>query len=374
MKKILIFGATPSQGGIETFILNICKTVSQDKKIYLFKFSDEKIAYQDSFVQDYDAKVLNEPNPGGLAGHFYRKIQYRKFFKNNQFDVVHINANSPSNYDFAKQAIASGAKVIYHSHNDSAESFAINQKFVKLIAFVRYLQRKQLAKLNVKRLAVSLNAAKWMFGTTDQVQIVPNGVDFNSVAFSKDKRDSGRQQLNIDSNDKVLLVASRLSQQKNVFKSLSVAKYAIENGIAQHFVIVGDGQERERLNYCINKIEPEIKHRIHVLGPQSDMQRWYSVSDVMLMPSLYEGLPYSVLEAQANGLTILASNAIPKQAILSQKLLHFIDIEESDEIWSQNISTLNINANRSNSIFEANNSIYALENFRGIMEDIYETI
>lgn len=98
---------------------------------------------------------------------------------------MHINANSPSNYDFAKQAINSGAKVIYHSHNDSAESFVINQKFVKLITFVRGLQRKQLARLDVKKVAVSPNAAKWMFGTTDGVQIIPNGVDFDSVTYSQ---------------------------------------------------------------------------------------------------------------------------------------------------------------------------------------------
>lgn len=374
MQKILIFGATPSQGGIETFILNICNTINKDKKIYIYKFSDEKIAYQDTFIHDYNVEILNEPNPGGLVGHFYRKVQYRSFFKNNQLDVVHINANSPSNYDFAKQAINSGAKVIYHSHNDSAESFVINQKFVKLIAFVRSLQRKQLAGLDVKKVAVSLNAAKWMFGTTDGVQIIPNGVDFDSVTYSPIKRIDGRNQLKIGDHDKVLLVASRLSQQKNVFKSLSVARSAIENNIAQHLIIVGDGQEMARLRDCVSKFDNELKARIHILGSQDDMQRWYSVSDVMLMPSLYEGLPYSVLEAQASGLNILASRAIPKEAMLSQKLLHFVDIEDSDDVWAQKISTLDIKADRSHAIIDANKSIYALENFKKIMEDIYESI
>lgn len=374
MQKILIFGATPSQGGIETFILNICKTINKDKKIYIYKFSDEKIAYQDTFIHDYNVEILNKPNTGGLVGHFYRKVQYRSFFKKNQFDVVHINANSPSNYDFAQQAVKSGAKVIYHSHNDSAESFVINQKFVKLIAFVRGLQRKQLARLDVKKVAVSLNAAKWMFGTTDDVQIIPNGVDFDSVTYSSMKRIDGRNQLKIGNHDKVLLVASRLSQQKNVFKSLSVAKFAIENNVAQHLIIVGDGQEMERLRDSVSKFDNELKERIHILGSQDDMQRWYSVSDIMLMPSLYEGLPYSVLEAQASGLNILASKAIPKQAMLSQKLLRFLDIEDSDETWTLYLSSVETNENRVGAVVEANKSIYALHNFKEIMEKIYETV
>lgn len=374
MQKILIFGATPSQGGIETFILNICKTINKDKKIYIYKFSDEKIAYQDTFIHDYNVEILNKPNPGGLVGHFYRKVQYRSFFKKNQFDVVHINANSPSNYDFAKQAVKSGAKVIYHSHNDSAESFVINQKFVKLIAFVRGLQRKQLARLDVKKVAVSLHAAKWMFGTTDGVQIIPNGVDFDSVTYSSMKRIDGRSQLKIGNDDKVLLVASRLSQQKNVFKSLSVAKFAIENNVAQHLIIVGDGQEMERLRDSVSNFDNELKERIHILGSQDDMQRWYSVSDIMLMPSLYEGLPYSVLEAQASGLNILASRAIPKQAMLSQKLLRFLDIEDSDETWALYLSSVETNENRVGAVVDANKSIYALHNFKEIMEKVYETV
>lgn len=374
MKEILIFGATPSQGGIETFILNICKAISPNKKISIFKFSEEKIAYQDTFVQNHNVKILSVINPGGVFGYFYRKIQYRKFFNQNKFDVVHVNASSPSNYDFAKEAIRSGAKVIYHSHNDSAESLVINPKFIKLIAFLRGMQRRQLSKLDVKKVAVSPNAANWMFGGTAGVQIIPNGVDFNNVSYSSTKRFDGRKQLGIGNDEKVLLVASRLSKQKNIFKSLSIAKYAIENNIVQHLIIVGDGQERERLNYCVNEYENSLKKRIHILGAQSDMQRWYSVSDVMLMPSFYEGLPYTVLEAQASGLNILASKAIPNQAVISPKLVHFLDIEDSDKTWAQYLLSLKINENRLDSNLEANKSIYALQNFKKIMEKIYETV
>lgn len=374
MKEILIFGATPSQGGIETFILNICKAVIPNKKISIFKFSEEKIAYQDTFIQNYNVRILSVINHGGVFGYFYRKIQYRKFFNKNKFDVVHVNASSPSNYDFAMEAIRSGAKVIYHSHNDSAESLVINPKFVKLIALVRGMQRRKLSKLDVEKVAVSSNAANWMFGGTDGVQIIPNGVDFNNVSYSPTKRFDGRKQLGIDDDEKVLLVASRLSKQKNIFKSLSIAKYAIENNIVQHLIIVGDGQERERLNYCVNEYENSLKKRIHILGAHSDMQRWYSVSDAMLMPSFYEGLPYTVLEAQASGLNIMASKAIPNQAVISPKLVHFLDIEDSDETWAQYLLSLKIDENRLDSILEANKSIYALQNFKKIMEKIYETV
>lgn len=374
MRKVLIFGMTPAQGGIETFVLNLCNVIQDTADVFLYNFSDSPLAYTNELKQKYNVEIFDVVAPTNIMGHFVRKFQYHSFFKKHKFDIVHINANSPSNYDFAKAALKSGARVIYHSHNDNSETFSLMKSNGKLLKFVRDYQKNKLEKMDIVRAAVSENAAKWMFGGVDSVQIIPNGVDFNNVSYSPVKRFNGRKQLEIGDDDRVLLVASRLSKQKNIFKALSIAKYAIENNIAQHLIIVGDGEERERLNHCVNEYEDNLKKRIHILGSQYDMQRWYSVSDAMLMPSFYEGLPYTVLEAQASGLNIMASKTIPNQAVISPKLVQFLDTEDSDKTWAQYLLSLKNDDNRLDSILEANKSIYALQNFKKIMKKIYETI
>lgn len=374
MPKILIFGATPSQGGIETFVLNICKVMQGLADIYLYNFSGEPLAYNDVFIEKYNVKILDMVTSNSLLGHFIRKSQYKKFFKEHQFDIVHINANSPSNYDFAEAALKSGAKVIYHSHNDSAESFSIGTKHRKLISQVRSAQKKRLSSLDIKRVAVSNNAAQWMFGDNQEVQIIPNGVDFERVKFSHEKRLQGRATLHILESDTVLLIASRLTKQKNVGKSLSIAKLAIESDVAQHLIIVGDGEERAVINATSNDYPQKIKQRIHVLGAQTDMQLWYSVSDILIMPSLYEGLPYSILEAQANGLSILASNAIPQQAVINKNIINFVDVQDSDDSWVQNMKHLVNTSKRKEYLQVANQSIYSLRNFESIIGNMYNKI
>lgn len=374
MKKILLFGATPFQGGIETFIMNICKVMNYDNEIYIYNFSNQKIAYQDILTKKFGVKVLQVANVGGKLGHFSRKIQYKQFFKKFKFDIVHVNANSPSNYDFALAALTSGAKVIYHSHNDSAESFVMDKKYKNLISQVRSFQRKRLSSLDVKRVAVSDNAAKWMFDNNQDVQIIPNGVDFDKVKFSSEKRVDGRSMLHILTSDTTLLVASRLTAQKNIGKSLSIAKLAIEKDVAQHLIIVGDGEEMPLIKETVNYYPQDIKQKIHVLGAQSDMQLWYSVGDILLMPSIYEGLPYSVLEAQANGLSILASNAIPQQAVITENLISFMDVQENDEMWVQNMQLSVNRQKRKEYVQVANQSRYSLKNFESIMDNLYETV
>lgn len=376
MKKILLFGATPFQGGIETFLFNVCKVMGNDNEIFLYNFSDKKIAYQDTLTNDYGVKVLQVANSGGKVGHILRKLQYKQFFKKYMFDIVHVNANSPSNYDFAVAALKSGAKVIYHSHNDSAESFVMNKKYGNLIARVRSFQRNKLVHLDIKRVAVSDNAAKWMFNNSKDVQIIPNGVDFDRLEFSDEKRKIGREKLHIVEHSKVLLVASRLTPQKNVPKSLSVARLAMERDIAQHLIIVGDGEERNLISSIVKSYSQNIQNRIHILGAQTDMQLWYSVSDALLMPSIYEGLPYSVLEAQASGLLIFASKAIPQQAVITKGLISFTDVEGSDDIWVQNLlrSLSTDNNNRKKYVQLANKSKYSLKNFESIMDNMYETV
>lgn len=374
MPRILIFGATSSQGGIETFIVNVCKVTQGLAKIYLYNFSENKLAYQDKLEQKYGVHVFTLISSLNLVGHFTRKLQYKKFFKQHQFDIVHVNANSPSNYDFAQEALKSGAKVIYHSHNDSSESFVFQSNKLKLIQkLIRRYQRFRLNRLPIKKVAVSANASKWMFSSEQKVRIIPNGVDFLKFKFSKIKREKIRKNLNIGQNDTVLLTASRLTKQKNFTKVLSIASLALKKGSMDHFVIIGDGDQMQNIQQFINNLSLNIRNKIHIMGAQDDMQSWYSLADFLLMPSLYEGLPYSILEAQSNGLECFVSTAIPSEAVISKSLMHFHENSESDSEWVKDIEKY-----RNQRIFDAETgyinaiqSIYSLNNFKEIICDLY---
>lgn len=372
MPKVLIFGVTPAQGGIETFVLNVCKVMQGLADIYLYNFSNDYLAYNDIFTKQYDVKVFDVVTPNSRLGHFTRKIQYKNFFKKHQFDIVHVNVNSPSNYDFAEAALKSGARVIYHSHNDNAESFVLNKNNRTLTNHVRGFQKKKLVKLNIVKVAVSDQAAKWMFSKNDNVTIIPNGVDFEDNKFSIGKRLEGRKQLNIEHNDKVLIAASRLTKQKNFPKVLSISKKSIEHGDAQQLIIVGDGDQMNVVQNIVKNFPRNIQQYIHILGAQKDMQMWYSVSDVLLMPSIYEGLPYSILEAQSNGLPVIASKAIPQDAIITENEITRLDIESPDQKWLEYIKKVRVNvAEREKYIDIVNNSKYSLEKFEKIIKSLY---
>lgn len=373
MPKVLIFGVTPSQGGIETFVLNICKVMQGMADIYLYNFSNQPLAYNDIFTKKYSVKILDVVTPNSRLGHFTRKVQYKKFFKENQFDIVHINANSPSNYDFAAAAIKTGAKVIYHSHNDNSESFVITGNGKKLITLVRKFQKRRLARLNLVKVAVSNNAAKWMFEQTEDVKIIPNGVDFEKNKFSVIKRIEGRKRLDINPDDKVLITASRLTKQKNFSKILSISKNAIEKNVVQKLIIIGDGMEMDLIQDTVHSFPLTVQQSIHLVGAQNDMQMWYSVGDMLIMPSLYEGLPYSILEAQANGLECFISSAIPKQAIISRELMHFNDIGDSDARWVDNIAEYSRkNRKPEDGYLKANQSEYSLMKFKNVIKKVYD--
>ncbi|WP_431061045.1 glycosyltransferase [Weissella paramesenteroides] len=372
MLKILIFGVTPAQGGIETFVLNVCKVTQGLAKVYLYNFSDSEVAYQNTFKKKYGVNIFNIITKRNIIGHMTRKFQYKNFFKHHKFDIVHINANSPSNYDFAQEALRSGAKVIYHSHNDSSESFVLNKKAKKIINIVRAYQRFRLNRLSISRVAVSQDAAKWMFGKKENVSIVPNGVDFSKFEFSNIKREQRRMLLNIDLNDIVLLTASRLTKQKNFNRILTVANLALTKGSVDHVVIIGDGDQMSMIQQFRSALPADVKSRIHIMGAQNDMQSWYSLADLLLMPSLYEGLPYSILEAQANGLNCFISTAIPKQAVINSKLMHFHSKEDTDLLWINDIEKhKKQNINRDLAYKKANQSPYSLTKFKLAIENLY---
>lgn len=372
MKKVLIFGMTPAQGGIETFVLNLCNVIQDTADVFLYNFSNSPLAYTNELKQKYNVEIFDVVAPTNIMGHFVRKFQYNSFFKKHKFDIVHINANSPSNYDFAKSALKSGARVIYHSHNDNSETFSLMKSNGKLLKFVREYQKNKLEKMDIVRAAVSENAAKWMFQNIENVNIIPNGLDFTAIKFSTEKRDAGRKKLEIAEYEKVGLSASRLTKQKNFDKILAIVESAIKNNVIQKMLIVGDGDEYEKIKKNIQSFPVEIRNNIHLLGSKTDMQYWYSVADFLLMPSMYEGLPYTVLEAQANGLNIVASRAIPTRAVINSSLVSILDVNDENEVWVQKISELQKkNSDRKNDFEIANQSIYSLTNFKKVIFDVY---
>lgn len=136
----------------------------------------------------------------------------------------------------------------------------------------------------------------------------------------------------------VIGFVGRLHPTKNCFRILDIFN-EIQKKTDAAIVMIGDGEEREKIENNIK--EKCLTDKVLLLGKRDDVSSWYSVMDVFLMPSLYEGLPVVLVEAQASGLPCVISDKVPCVDIIQK--LEVVSLEQDNAVWRERI----INANAS---------------------------
>ncbi|MFT8703223.1 MAG: glycosyltransferase [Oenococcus oeni] len=374
-KKVLIFGVTSNHGGVETFAENLIRLFHDDFDFSILKFQEAPYYHQEFLEHKFNIKTYDIK----LRGSFFSRFKYASltdtFFQKNHFDLVHINANSPFHYFIARSAIKHGCKVIYESHNSFFNSSHYKGKIVDMILpYVRAYQKRKLNALGIVPAAVSDVAAKFMFSgrKLQEVSIIPNYFDAKQYKFSEPTRLKMRQHFAIENEENVVLVVSRVTHQKNFEKILSIFQYGIDKGFFDRTFIVGDGDEFVQRKEQAQSLPDAIKNKIYFVGSQNNVQDWMSMSDEMIMPSFYEGLPYTLLEAQANGLPSIVSDVISRDSNYSG-LVSFLSLQEPDSKWVYEILKSSIPlVRRAKYVKVAEKSVFNQEHFKKMINKIYQ--
>ncbi len=114
-----------------------------------------------------------------------------------------------------------------------------------------------------------------------------------------------RARLNLPSDARIILTAGRLTEQKGHRFLLEAVPTIIERARETHFVIVGEGQLKDKLQ--VRARELKLQSRVHFAGRRNDVPELMTAADLFVLPSLFEGLPLVLLEAMAAGLPVIGT-------------------------------------------------------------------
>lgn len=364
MYKVLVFGMTTNMGGIESFIMSYYKRFDRTKIHFDFLCNThEKIAYEDD-LQKLGSKIFKVSMRSKHPIKYHKEINH--FFKKHAsaYDCVWVNVNSLANIDYLKLAKKYGIKRrIIHSHNSQNMDG-------KLRELLHFYHKKRITDFATDFWACSPLAAKWFYedNLLPQVEIIKNAIDLKRVKFDKQKRVKIREKYNLE-NNLVIGNVGRLHFQKNQVFALDLLKNLIKENPNIKMVFVGNGPDKEELVKKVNNLN--LGKHVIFAGIQKDISGWLSTFDLFLFPSKFEGLPIAGLEAQGNGLPIVASeNAIPKEAALNDNLA-ILSLEDNTEKWCDailkysNLSRINskkIENNFKKFGYEINAAVPILEN------------
>ena len=300
MIKVLIICAGLQFGGVERFSANICKYAPKGE------FQFDYLIFEglgDAYVpeiKENGGKVITIPSPSQGYKAYIKRLG--EILDNNHYDVVHSHTqfNSGINMWVAKKH---GVKIrISHSHTTAHENkISFKQKIYE------EFMRKLIIKYSTHRCACGVDAGKWMYGNKP-FTVINNGIDTDLFKFSPENRKKIRQQYEIDDNTLVIGHSGTLSKLKNQEFLIRILP---GNTI---LMCLGRGEEEFEEYLKSVAVECGVKKRVIFTGAVTNVNEYLSAFDVFAFPSLREGTPIALLEAQANGLPCIISDAIPKDA------------------------------------------------------------
>lgn len=326
MKIINFMGAKIGSGGIESFVANISKglrsTEDNIEYIVVARYREENI-YESEIIA-HGGKVVYLSNKKCSIIQYYRKQV--AFYKKNTDGIVWIHASFPGQYLYALIAKLSGVKrVVYHVHSVPNPSLNRKEKIKQAI------YRLILKGVPDVKVACSIFAGEMNFGK-EKFSILHNGFDCNRFQYNDVARKEIRDKYGLNGCVAIGQVG-RLSYAKNQVFSMKVLNQVLKYENKIKLVIVGNGEDEHKLESLSEKYN--MTDKVILVPATDEIEKFYSAFDILLFPSIYEGLGIAPLEAQCSGLNVVCSKNVTSEVAVTD-LVSFVDLNDID-LWATKI-------------------------------------
>lgn len=366
MIKVLVIGYSNNRGGVETFIKNVFTNMNRDNLEFHFT------TFQ-PIGNNYEALLEGGAVIHSVVENRHNPIKYYKFwtrfFRENKFDVILYNVCDIVSIDLLKFSKKANVPVrVIHSHSSGLQ-FELNA-FHKI---EERFSRRVLDKYATHFWACSDVAGRWMFDNIEY-KIIKNGINLERFHFNETLRKKKRQEFELTDEDKVIILVGRIEDVKDPLRALSIFEQysSIRKNIKLFYV--GSGVLEDTLK---NEISKKNLNNVSILGSRDDVAEIMMASDVFLMTSKFEGLPFVLVEAQATGLPCVVIDNVSFESKITD-LVEFVENDADLDVWASNIDVaLSRKINRedystivANEGFDIRNTAKMIEDF--IKDNVYE--
>ncbi len=290
----------------------------------------------------------------------------KKYFSQAKPDVVHCHLSVARNL-IAASSVLKGVKIFYTVHSDP-DKYWENGKNADEQKAIRHL----LTENNMIFIALhedAISKIRKYFGDDCTINVLNNAVDQKAYEPTSDKRNRIRSELGINENAFVLGHVGRFLKVKNHSFLLDVFNEVHKKRPEAVLCLVGEGELKEATAHKSKELG--IDKEVIFLGNRGDVPDILSAFDVFVFPSLWEGFPLTMIEAQAAQLPCFVSNRVSHEVVLTN-LVEFIDVEVAAEVWANTILSYRKQpiSNFRLSQYDIKNVINELLNLYGV--DVYE--
>lgn len=312
-------------GGAETFIMNVYRQIDRTKIQFDFMLHNKSESSYDGEIKALGGRIYRLPKYR-IYNHFDYCRKWDSFLKEHtEYRIVHCHQ-----YNIASVVLNVAKKnhrtAVCHSHSTHSD--------VGIKHFIKSIYKRNINSVTDYAFACGEKAGYFLYGNSN-FKVVANGINAEKFLFKESIRSKIRQEYHIAPEDFVLGHVGRFDVVKNHNFLIEVFKEYLQQNKNAFLVMIGTGETKKEIVAKVK--EYGIDSRVLFLENCSNVNEILSAFDVFLLPSFYEGLPVTVVEAQANGLKCLISDTITDEVVISD-LVTRLPIDSGVNIWTEKFS------------------------------------
>ena len=317
------------RGGLETFIMNMYRNIDRLRIQFDFLYHRNGCFAYDNEIKELGGRIYHVPQCNPFSFRYIKMVN--NFFLQHPYQVVHSHIDCMSALPLAAAKRHGVAVRIAHSHSSRQDK---DFKYPLKLICKRFIRREA-----TDLFACGVDAGRWMFNTDDFI-VVNNAIDVDTYEFDYNRRICMRRELGISGDTLVVGHVGRFAPAKNHEFILDVFSEVVRLCSDSILILAGDGDLRLEMEHKAEVLG--IADNVLFLGVRPDVPSLMQAMDVFLMPSVYEGLPLVLVEAQAAGLPCLISNSIPCDCNFKGSVLARKSLAESPSSWAAALVSMRV--------------------------------
>lgn len=323
-----------NRGGAETMVMNLYRKMDRSKVQFDFlTYRNDPCAY-DEEILSLGGRLFYVPSIGQSNPLTFVKNIRNTIKENGPFSAVHAHTDFQTGF-IALAARLAGVQVrVCHSHNTSWKTGFNWKDRLQLMVF-----RRLILAYATELCACGEDAGRFLFGRSNmerkRVHLLPNGIDLDLFSPAGQAADDEKKARGIASDRLIIGHVARFHEVKNHAFLLKLAVHLKKRGVRFQMVLAGDGPLREQMEEEAQRLN--LLSDVLFLGTEEHIHELMRTFDVFVMPSLYEGLPVVLVEAQASGLPCIISDTITEKVDTGLGLVKRVSLSKPMDIWAETI-------------------------------------
>ena len=332
MIRVLHVIGIMDRGGAETMIMNLYRHIDRNRIQFDFVVHTGAEGAFDQEINRLGGKIYH--CPGYILMNHISYVRWWQGFFNARgrfYSIVHGHIGSTAAV-YLRIAKRHGLYTIAHSHSING-SLTGKELLYRMLSYrTRFTADYFFA---CSRQAGIDRYGKGILRQKERFKVFPNAINTAAFSFDGAARRRVREQLDIKEGTLLLGHVGRFQKVKNHRFIVQVFYSLLQAGVPVKLLLVGDGPLREEIRKQAENLG--IADRVLFTGVRPDVSDLMQAMDVMLFPSLYEGLPVTLVEAQTAGLPVVMSERVPEDAVIIPALVQVERLDSPVECWERDI-------------------------------------